>query len=141
MCRTMGLTKTGRCWKLCTSFPVGSTDGLSPSTKLTSIRRVTPAAMSVYPNMECTIVLSISAWGCALIAYPVSRITIEGMTFLFGFPSLVLLSQMPTRPAHHHIIPMVVCWRSLCTQGPPHRCSVKVLTQPQTAMIRESKNS
>lgn len=36
-----------------------------------------------------------------------------GIKFLLGLPSLLLLSQMPTRPAHHHTIPMEVCCRSL----------------------------
>lgn len=64
-----------------------------------------------------------------------------GIKFLLGLPSLLLLSQMPTRPAHHHTIPMEVCCRSLWTQGPPQRCSVKVLTHPQAAITHESKNS
>jgi hypothetical protein len=69
------------------------------------------------------------------------KITNPGTKFLFGDPSLFLLSQTPVRPAHHQITPIVVCWMSLATQGPPHRCSVKVLTQPQAAIIAESKNS
>lgn len=61
------LTKGVKCWKLCTSAPVGSTQGLSLSTKLISTILAAPAAISVQPNALCTIVLSINSCGCALI--------------------------------------------------------------------------
>ena len=69
------------------------------------------------------------------------KMTNPGMKFLFGRPSLFLLSQTPVKPAHHQITPIVVCWMSFPTHSPPQRCSVKVLTQPQAAMRAESKNS
>ena len=73
--------------------------------------------------------------------HPVSMITNAGKTFLFGLPSLFLASHIPSSPAHHHTIPILVCCRSLATHGPPHLCSVKVLTQPHAAIMRLSKNS
>jgi hypothetical protein len=110
-------------------------------TKETSIILDKPAAIRVYPNTVWTIVLSGRCWGCADIAQPVIRITKPGMKFLFGPPSRFLLSQIPARPAHHQMTPIVVCWISFPTQAPPQLCSVKVLTQPHAAIRRESKNS
>jgi hypothetical protein len=100
-----------------------------------------PAAIKVYPNMVCTIVLNSRCCGWADIAHPVIRITNPGMKFRFGRPSLFLLSHTPARPAHHHIIPIVVCWISFPPHGCPHLCSVNVLTHPHAAMSAESKNS
>jgi len=132
-----GLTKGGRCCQLFGSPP----PLLSLRTKEISIMRAAPAAMSVYPKTEWTIVLSISSCGWADIAQPVKKITMPGMTFRLGRPPRLLLSQTPRRPAHHQTMPMLVCWRSFLTHGWPQRCSVKVLTQPQRAMTTESKNS
>ena len=114
---------------------------LSLNTNAISMILAAPAAINVYPNTVCTCVLSFKLCGCALIAHPVIKITIAGTKFLFGLPSLFLLNHIPNKPAHHHTMPILVCWRSFFPQGWPQRCSVKVLTQPQAAMRRESKNS
>lgn len=86
---------------------------LSRSTKEISMMRVNPAAIKVYPKIEWIIVLIIRACECADIAYPVIRMTKAGMRLRFGRPFRLRLSHMPTRPAHHQTIPIVVCCRSL----------------------------
>ena len=114
---------------------------LSFRTKEISTILAAPAAINVHPNTVCTCVLSSRFCGCALMAQPVNAITIAGTRFLFGLPSLFRLSHTPSRPAHHHTIPMLVCCKSFFTHAVPHLCSVKVLTQPQAAISKESKNS
>ena len=137
-----GLTKGVRYWKLLVSSKFFSSRVFrSFKTNAISMTRTAPAAMRVYPNTVCTWVLSSSDCGWALMPQPVKMMTKAGNKFRFGRPSLFLLRYTPNSPAHHHTTPMLVCWMSFLTQGPPQRCSVKVLTQPQAAMSSESKNS
>ena len=136
------LTKGVRYWKLLvSSASVSEMEFWSFSTKAISTILTAPAAMSVYPNTVWTWVLSSRSCGWALIPHPVSMMTTAGKRFLFGLPSLFRDSHTPSRPAHHQTIPMLVCCRSFFTHGPPHLCSVKVLTQPQAAISKLSKNS
>ena len=131
------LTNGGRCCQLLGS-PVPR---LSLRRKLISTMRAAPAAINVYPNIVCTMVLSGNSCGWALMPQPVKKMTIPGRMFLLGRPVLLRDNQTPKRPAHHQTIPMVVCWRSFRTQGCPQLCSVKVFTQPHAAMTMLSKNS
>jgi hypothetical protein len=130
-----------RYWKLFGSEPSEAMEALSLSTKEISMIRAAPAAMRVYPKTVWIMVEIGRCWGCADMAQPVMRMMIPGMRLRLGCPFLFLLSQTPTSPAAHHTMPIEVCCRSLCTHGPPQRCSVKVLTQPHAAMTSESKNS
>jgi hypothetical protein len=54
------------------------------------------------------------------MAQPVMKMTKPGMKLRLGAPRRVRLSHMPARPAAHQMTPIVVCWMSLATQGPPH---------------------
>lgn len=136
------LTKGVRyCQLFVSSTSVDDTEFWSFKTKAISIIRVAPAAISVYPNTVCTCVLSSSPCGCALMAHPVIRMTMPGIRFRFGDPSLFLDSHTPSKPAHHHRMPILVCCKSFLTQGPPQWCSVKVFTHPHVAIRRLSKNS
>lgn len=136
------LTKGVRYWKLfVSSASVSEIEFRSLSTNEISTILAAPAAMSVYPNTECTCVLSSKLCGCALMPQPVSIMTKAGNRFRFGRPSLFLDSHTPSSPAHHQTIPILVCCRSFLTHGPPHLCSVKVLTQPHAAISKLSKNS
>src|SRR5947207_15323740 len=103
-----------RYWKLLGSDPSGLRVLRSLSTNEISTILDAPAAIKVYPNTVWTMELRGKCCGWDDMAYPVRRITMAGMIFLFGRPFLFLLSQMPRRPAHHQTSPMLVCCRSLC---------------------------
>lgn len=136
------LTKGVRyCQLLTSSWSVSDSVFRSRSTKEISTIRAAPAAIKVHPNTVCTCVLNSSPCGCALIAHPVRMITSAGSRLRFGRPSLFLLSHTPSKPAHHHTMPMLVCCRSFFTHAVPQRCSVNVFTHPHAAISNESKNS
>ena len=105
-----GLTKGVRYWKLFVSS-MSVSDIASRSLKTNEISTIlaAPAAMSVYPKTACTCVLSSSDCGCALMPHPVNMMTSAGNRFLLGVPSLLLDSHIPSNPAHHHTMPMLVC--------------------------------
>jgi hypothetical protein len=51
------------------------------------------------------------------MAQPVTKMTMPGMRLRFGCPFLLRLSQTPTRPAAHQMIPMDVCTPSVLREG------------------------
>src|ERR1700744_1165222 len=94
-----GLTKGGRYWKLLGSSSGSPRHGLSRSKKPISMPRVSPAAMRVETNTLGVMFEIISVCGCALMAYPVSRMVIAGTRFRRGRPRRSRLSHMPSKPA------------------------------------------